>query len=302
MLTFDGKRERELIWLAHEEFMQKLSFSLSPQLLKEIDLVKPLGLNRSDLLHLLRASYCLGGFTDKKIAEIGGTTSEDFVIQILKPSRWFGITYSEYFNYHGKKQNIKFGNKYPDIYKYDFSGYQGFFGNWKRNGDDKFDIVFSKAAFEHIPNLLECLNVCYEILTEGGILYSYFSPIWSAPNGSHGFHPDEINHFGNHSHLMFDFTSLSSYLVHEKNFSKTKACEASERLYRNPNLNRYSYEEFIEIFDSSNFRTKKITPIDKPGTYGLFEQMYSGDKLKTIRKLYPSMKYSCEGFEVIMKK
>jgi len=52
-------------------------------------------------------------------------------------------------------------------------------------GNDKFDLVFSLNAFEHIPDPITAIREISRVLRKGGIFYAAFDPVWTADSGSH---------------------------------------------------------------------------------------------------------------------
>ena len=276
------------------------AFSGKLDLAKFVDLinsVRPYGMDYSDIYHSLNARRFLGGFNDKRVLEIGGALPPQYSFEWLKCCHWTSVEYHSYDDNQGSnaeadKRSVEFRE-----YHYTDCGWKKFYQDWRFHSSPKFDVIYSISAFEHIDNLGSCIDACYEMLAEGGILYTYFTPIWSAQNGSHGFHPPELNDLGMHSHLLFDFVSLQKIL-------QSKGCDVfysrncAERLYRSPQINRYTYEEFISLFNSTAFRKKKIYPINLQ----LFSDLYQPEKLSIISHFYPSMMHSCNGFELVMLK
>jgi SAM-dependent methyltransferase len=256
-----------------------------------IDQRKPLGLGYGHIYHSMRAAGVIGGFDNRRVLEMGGALPDSYVFEKMKANRWVSVEYSEYIG------NQYEANKNTD-YSYDNTGWEGYYQKWKLTNGERFDIVYSIAAFEHIHNLNGCLNAISDMLRDGGVLYSYFTPIWSAPNGSHGFHPKQIDVLGSHSHLFFDFCSLQDYLIGNHAISPDQACMAAHELYKNNQINRYSFEEYIKIFESAPFREKNIVPLGAKK----ISELYSGEKLARINSYYPKMGISCAGFEVVMRK
>lgn len=261
------------------------------QFIDTIDNLRPLGLSYSHIYHSLRAAKIIGEFTNRRVLEIGGALPASFVFEKLNATRWVAVEYSEYIgNEYKRTNNI--------AYSYDSTGWQGFYHKWKLTDGEQFDVIYSIAAFEHIHNLNACLDALSAMLHNGGALYSYFTPIWSAPNGSHGFHPKQIDSYGSHAHLFFDFCSLQQHLVGNHAIPPHNACMAAHELYKNNQINRYSFEEYIKIFESAPFGEKAITALGAKK----ISELYSGEKLERIQKFYPNMNISCDGFEVVMRK
>lgn len=51
--------------------------------------------------------------------------------------------------------------------------------------ESHFDLIMSFSAFEHIHNFSAALAELHRVLKPGGLLYTRFGPIWSAPYGHH---------------------------------------------------------------------------------------------------------------------
>ncbi|HMW17278.1 MAG TPA: class I SAM-dependent methyltransferase [Accumulibacter sp.] len=52
-------------------------------------------------------------------------------------------------------------------------------------GNEKFDLVFSLNAFEHIPDPLKAIDEAHRVLRPKGVFYASFDPVWSADSGNH---------------------------------------------------------------------------------------------------------------------
>lgn len=55
-------------------------------------------------------------------------------------------------------------------------------------GNEKFDLVFSLNAFEHIPDPIKAINEIARVLRKDGVFYASFDPVWTADSGSHFMH------------------------------------------------------------------------------------------------------------------
>ena len=136
------------------------------------------------------------------------------------------------------------------------------------------------------------------MLNPGGKLYSFFTPIWSATNGSHGFFPKFVSPGNSHEHLMQDFVSLQELLINTHGISAFQAYEYAHAVYKSDQINRFTYEEYIHIFNHSKFESKRIFPLNLKKIKDLYEQ----NKYLIISKKYPNMIHSCDGFAILFSK
>jgi len=264
-------------------------------IIQTINSKRPLGLDFSDIFHFIRAGQLLNGFHSKRVLELGGALPPAFLFEKFNISNWTSVEYSGYDN--NQYDNDYDASSYPG-YNYSNLGWEKFYNNWQMVKGEQFDIIYSIAAFEHIYNLPSCLQSAYQMLKPGGLLYSYFTPIWSASNGSHGFHPPELSKFGNHSHLMFNFPALIAYLVNSCSYTPDLATSSAHSLYKDSQLNRYTYEDFISIFNSIPFSKANVNPINKIP----FVKLYDNQTLSRIKSFNPAMFDSANGFEILLTK
>lgn len=255
-----------------------------------IDSAKPFGLEYGPVYHSIRGSDYIGGFRNKRILEMGGALPCSYVFQTLKAEDWTAVEYKDNAQQYAGHDDAR--------YKYYDKGWHDFYREWVTMSGKQYDACYSIAAFEHIYDLAGCLNAIHSMLKNAGILYSYFSPIWSAPEGSHSCAPSEISHLGAHRHLMFNYASLQMFLIDRCSVIPERANKLAETLYRSRHINRYTYEDYISIFESSRFRHKEIRPLGAVP----FSELYSPDVVEIIRSCHGKLSTSCHGFEVILVK
>ena len=257
---------------------------------------RPFGLNFGQISDFTLMSSRLGGLSNKSVLEIGGALPPEFVRHCLKPKSWTSVEYHSYQHNQGVSLSNQIQSKDNDLipYLYFDDGWESFARSWKSFSAPQYDVVLSLAAFEHIYDLPSCLDFLYDVLGTGGVLLSKFSPIWSAPNGSHGFIPECIGKTEDHFHLLYDYSSLTNLLVNKYSLEPSQASSAAFNLYANNQLNRLTYEDYITIFASTRFSNRQIFPIDRE----LFSDIYHDDKVNSIKSLYPAMNYSCSGFMI----
>ena len=109
---------------------------------------------------------------------------------------------------------------------------------------NKFDIIVSKDTFEHTVNLPQVLNKMYNLLNSGGKIYLGFGPLYNFYNGDHG----RLNMYLPWFHLLFS----ENYLIKRINKQKNLDIKRIEDL----GLSKYSFAEYKEILDNSNFKIK----------------------------------------------
>ena len=255
---------------------------------------KPFDLSFSHLFHSLNSCRVHNGFQGKRVLEMGGALPSKYVSEILQAKYWAAVEYQGYTENQFSNKNIINSSNYT----YNNNGWKSFYEYWKDSSQEKFDVVYSISAFEHIYDLGSCIDAMYDMLNNDGQLYSTFTPIWSAGNGSHGFFPKFLDSRASHGHLMYDFISLQNYLITSHSISASVAYKYAHDLYKSDQINRYSYEEYLHIFDHCKFETKNVQAIDMKD----FNQLYDNEKCKQINSIYPAMAKSCSGFSILFTK
>ncbi|NEP13003.1 MAG: class I SAM-dependent methyltransferase [Symploca sp. SIO2C1] len=168
--------------------------------------------------HVPYAHYCqqLVGFEGKDVLEVGGSLPKEFVFEYLNVNSWSAIETPDYevslqeiggLSHQGsiiKDSNNscnELGFKNRTLEKYNL-----FLANIEdlpTEYYEKYDLIFSIAAFEHIHKLPTALEKMFAALKPSGKLFSMFSPLWSAHDGHHL--PKITDHKGN----VFDFRPQS---------------------------------------------------------------------------------------------
>lgn len=176
--------------------------------------------------------------------------------------------------------------------------------------ENHFDYVFSSNSFEHIEDLKETLDEAYRVLKKGGILYSHFGPIWSAPDGHHldvivssedlGFWNVKV--LEDYSHLTYGREKLSEALSEQ--FSSAETDVIIEAVYNSSWLNRLSFEDYVEIFNNSNLSLVHLETSEKidyvvPSKHINFDSNYIE---ATLSEKYSNKNVMCRDILVIMRK
>ena len=271
-----------------QHFINSYNKNNCTDLISIINNQRPYGLSYGSLFHSTHCNSKVVSFQGKRILEMGGALPSKYIFDILEPKSWTAVEYRGYDD--NQFQNITLSNN--ENFTYCDDGWKSFYEDWKKTNSERFDIVYSIAAFEHIHNLGQCLDAIYDMLEIGGKLYTNFTPIWSAPNGSHGFLPQFIGSGNSHEHLLYDFVSLYELLTNTSGISKTLAYEYAHAVYKSDQINRYTYEEYMQIFKHSKFESMYVFPINLKK----LEELYEPETCLRISSIYPNMIHSCNGF------
>lgn len=152
--------------------------------------------------------------------------------------------------------------------------------NWFAN---RFDLIVSIAAFEHILSLPLALEKIFIALAPNGNLLSYHGPIWSAFCGHHfwideGFNFNKLGPIGHWDHLLLPQPELYRKL-RNANISALIAARAVDQIYCSTTVNRLFFEDYHAYMRSSPFRGYAIRP------YGA--RAIPADKMDQLKGKYP---------------
>ena len=122
--------------------------------------------------------------------------------------------------------------------------------------DSSVSLIFSSSAFEHIADLGGALREMHRVLRPHGLVYSEFSPIWSAADGHllRGAVRKTLQDAGlwplpPWAHLTMTRGEMRSFLAAAL---RAKELRTVERwLYRRDSLNRLFYEDYNYLFHNS---------------------------------------------------
>ncbi|NBD19020.1 MAG: glycosyltransferase [Cyanobacteria bacterium] len=254
--------------------------------------------------HVSYAYTCqnLVGFQGKDVLEVGGSLPEEFVFDYLNVNSWTGLETPEYEidlkEAGGITHQGTVISEINDIQQYKFSSstLSGRYNFFLENIEDlpsqyyeKYDLVFSIAAFEHIQKFPAALEKMYLALKPGGKLFSMFSPIWSAHDGHHL--PEITDKQGNNysfgnspippwGHLRMSPPTMCKHLYQFTD--KETADRMVYYIYNSPFINRFFTEDYIEFINQSSFQVSQLnltfqSQID-PQIQKELEERYQGKK------------------------
>ncbi|MBW4496819.1 MAG: class I SAM-dependent methyltransferase [Oscillatoria princeps RMCB-10] len=266
--------------------------------------------------HVPYAHACqeLVGFEGKDVLEVGGSLPEEFVFDYLQVNSWSAVETPDYeaalrevggLSHQGTilyKINdfseLGFKNRRSD--KYNF-----FLGNIEDITDEyyeKYDLVFSIAAFEHIHKFPLALDKMFLCLKPSGKLFSLFAPIWSSRNGHHipkiTDRDGKIFEFSNSpippwGHLLMRPAELCDYLYSVTD--KETADLITYYVYQSNHINRFFTEDYVAFINQSYFVVNRLE--------GMFEDAIDPETQETLEILYPGRaEFANQGILAILEK
>jgi SAM-dependent methyltransferase len=241
------------------------------------------------------ALSALCGETDlrgKRVLEVGGSNMpRELIVEDFQVDRWVSVDMVDETHYarvqqvdHYRREQVfplssAEGGLFRDVYTI----YNGAAENLGESFGGKFDVVISIAAFEHIGRLPATLRKIYDALRPGGMMFSYFGPVYSCRVGHHCWVAEDLN-FNNPGalpdfcHLLMKPAELLAHLV--QHYPRATAEEAVYQIYCSERVNRYLFEDHEQYVAASPFEKFKcqpygVQPVDRR-TRKRLEQMRPG--------------------------
>lgn len=264
----------------------------------ELELIRPYGLSYGDLYHILDAS-CTFSFVDQVVLEFGGCLPKEFIFRFLKPRSWHSITLDLYDNsyihdpnhLYRQGANIKSDSNYISsnlgiqyFYQLLQSGYSS----------PGYTRVFSVAAFEHLSQPYLSLAQLMQLLSPDAVLYAFFSPVWSAPNGHHW--SDFPHKLPAYIHLCHTYSSFMDFCVTHYNMSLLEAEKHAYFIYKSPRINRLVPSEWARLFSSNLLSNAHVQAIHPRNIADIAEIPC---ELKNSIKEHLQSEFLCEGYRVV---
>lgn len=254
--------------------------------------------------YLLKANQEISLF-GKSVLEVGGSLPEKLVIEDIGAKQWTAIEEIDYWTEIAAE--IPTENILPiEMAKYKSTNkYQiltGGIENLPESFYQKFDVVFSIATFEHIAKLPDALDKMYKALKPGGKVFSLFSPIWSAHDGHHL--TDVYDEHGNFyyfgkspippwGHLLMKPMEMYDYLINQKH-SRSFANKVIYYIYNSNHINRFMFEDYINIVNRTYFSKKSITPF--------FESQIPDDIQKKLIGKFGAQNFTSNGMLILLER
>lgn len=229
---------------------------------------------------------------DRKILEVGGCLDEN-LLKNEQIALWHSV------------DPLNSKNYYKDHFKYSKSTIHSC-----KLKSNFYDYCFSSNAFEHINDFKTGMQLIYNSMKEGGIVYAHFGPVYSGPDGHHlqGLELDGIiynfwdgNLIPHWSHLALDkheFYKLFSAKYNEKN-----ARLITEAVFISNWINRLFFEEYLTAFMNTGFKIQHLETTQEVD-YQYSVTGISTERLKQLayQKLGKSRDIETRDVLVILKK
>jgi SAM-dependent methyltransferase len=252
----------------------------------------------------------------KAVLEIGGSCfPHELLFDHLKVRQWVSVekldwwginrdkNFHEENNYRNTSVQIFPLNVVTDQYfeKYDHLLFNGDAADIPTNFENRFDVVCSSCAFEHIRDLKSVISKIFLCLKPGGIMYSYFGPIWSGCDGSHFWVDEKLNfsaktnitHLPPYAHLLMDEPDMRKML---SNYHSSEIVEKIVYdIYHWDGINRLFCEDYELIMKESPFKNYKLLYRITPPISNIIR--------KELETRYPGYKkFQFRAMEIIGKK
>lgn len=203
----------------------------------------------------------------KRVLEIG---ADDAVILSIfeKKGMSLGVGVNNWYWTDNNPKTVKVSEKiilsYGDVTSLPFE-------------DASFDIIFTVAAFEHIHGLDAALREMHRLLKPGGVVYSFYGPIWSSAVGHHLWFERKGQWYcfterettlpvlADYEHLLLDRNEMAEKL--RRTWDQEAVDDFIYQIYDNDQINRYLYADYLEMFNNSDFEIEFLehdstTPIE----------------------------------------
>ncbi|MBF0333769.1 MAG: methyltransferase domain-containing protein [Alphaproteobacteria bacterium] len=200
------------------------------------------------------------GVSGRTVLEVGGCLPPELVFGDFGAKRWIGVIEPEYY----KETKTTFSSQAVQVVPIeqvksldDLGRHAVLLGRIEQLGPgfaEQFDMVFSVAAFEHITRLGLALDrIRMALRRDGGVLFTIFSPIWSAHDGHHL--PEIVDSTGCRidfgpaippwGHLLMRPAEMFWYL--RRQADAETAAEVCYYIYNSPQINRLFTEDYVGL-------------------------------------------------------
>lgn len=204
------------------------------------------------------------GFDGKDVLEVGGALPPDLLNAIGSPRSWTAVEEPAY--YAEVHRSVPAAGLQPEplaVGPGDGPGYHyrhGAIEDLPAAFEQRFDAIFSIAAFEHLACLPIALDRMFAALRPGGRLFSAFAPVWPSASGSHL--PERVSVAGQPVPIAPHLLGPWEHLLRAPSALFAALCERCDRrvaaevvrlVHHSPHINRLFVEDYVAYFRASPF-------------------------------------------------
>ena len=195
------------------------------------------------------------GLAGRRVLEVGVSLPRRLIVEKVGAAQWTAIEHPDW------SQATTTAVQSPH-----YSVFPGPISDLPEDSHNLFDRVVSFDTFERILDFPQALMAMYRVLRPGGLLFSMFSPIWSAHDG-HQLMPIKDRTGRRFSsaqgecpippfaHLLMSPPQLYAHLL--ARMDEETAAKIVRHVYHSPRLNRLFTEDYLQYIQGSPFRIEE---------------------------------------------
>jgi SAM-dependent methyltransferase len=254
------------------------------------------------------------GLAGKWVVEVGGSLPPEFVRKHLGVAQWSAIEELGYYHASAGANRVfaPLTKSYTkplkeataaDLEHNEYLLMDGAVEDAPESLNGQYDVAFSIACFEHLSRMPRALSAMYRLLKPGGVVFSMFSPIWSAHDGHHI--PTIVDAAGQRflfndncpippwGHLLCTPSELFQQLLGKTD--PTAAEEIVYYAYHSPRISRLFAEDYLRYFTLSPFKPLKVVET--------FRRALSPQLQVELERLHPRKRlFSNNGFLAVLQR
>lgn len=254
------------------------------------------------------------GLAGKRVVEVGGSLPPEFVREHLGVAQWSAIEELGYYRASEGANRVfaPLTKSYTkplkeaataDLDNHEYLLMDGAVEDAPETLNGQYDVAFSIACFEHLSRMPRALSAMYRLLKPGGVVFSMFSPLWSAHDGHHI--PTIVDAAGqrflfNHNcpippwaHLLWTPSEMFQQML-----SKTDPTAAEEIVYyayHSPRISRLFAEDYLRYF--------ALSPLKPIRVVETFKQAPSPQLQAELERLHPRKRlFGNNGFLAVLQR
>jgi SAM-dependent methyltransferase len=164
--------------------------------------------------------------------------------------------------------------------------------------DNKFDIILSMSAFEHVNSITAVMDNIYNMLKPRGFMFSTYEPIFSCAKGHHIWVDDEIN-FTNvpeldFFHMLYSYEEAAAFLEKQERFFRCKD-KILDIVYKSDVINRKTLNTHLTEIANSKFGKYKIV-------FWYLDKQPTEEEFKILSRKYGAQRFDVRGITVYAEK